>query len=192
MAGLNVGAWGNFPGQPQNKVIPKPKPEPQQSMGRRRRHRNREEGIDTGPTKPPINPRGQMGGLNVGLGSVSKILPSPMDPFRTYGTVEGGRVIPPANPYGQNQPIRFTPGGEYGPPPSPMMPPGINTGPTQMPPWFEPPTGGFTGGQMPPPIGSETSGMMGGGMPPSRIPGRPQRSPFGGGRIGGGFSGMYR
>lgn len=127
------------------------------------------EGVDTAPSKPPG--RGQVGGLNVGLGSLQKILPTAQDPFRTYGTVEGGRMIPPANPYGTTQNIRYTPGGEWGgggP---------INTGPSpnlpNLPniPWFEPPTGGFTGGQMPPGMSSETSGARTGYYnPQTQIP----------------------
>lgn len=166
MAGLNVGTsnWGSFRGSPETE-IPKP---PQQSQ-RRGRWRGRGEGVDTGPTKlPPPIPMG--GGMNVGRGSISNILPSPMDPFRTYGTVQGGRVTPPANPYGQNQPIRFTPGGEYGPGP-------IQTGPSQNP-YLN--RGGFTGMQMPPNVDQANIPNMGQGG-----------NMFGGG-FGGGLRNAYR
>lgn len=179
MAGLGVGGWGNFPGQPQNTVIPKPQqPEQSQRMSRGnfRNFQGRGRGeIDTAPKPQPFRGPAGGGGINTGRNSLLGILPSVGDPFRTYGTVENGRVIPPSNPYGQNQPIRFTPGGEWGgggP---------INTGPTDIP-WAPPPggyggydptqgRGGFTnyGQNMPPGMGSDTGGATAPkpGVPPT-------------------------
>jgi hypothetical protein len=142
MAGLNVGGFGNYPGMPQNtrRAIPQEaQPAPSQ-------------GIDASPSTSPTPkiPKPDMnmgGGINVGRTSGMGILPSAQDPYRTYGTVSGGRMTPPQNPYGQNQPIRFTPGGEWGG----GGPGPINSGPSpNMPP---PNTGGGGGyyqpGQMP-------------------------------------------
>ena len=151
MAGLNVGTsnWGNFRGLPETKIA---NPKPQGVQGGRQR-----QGMDVGPSMsqgrnkptPAPNPRGQMGGLNAGMGSQMHILPSsaPGDAFRQYGTVQGGRVIPPANPYAPPSNLPTGQGaGTWGP---------INTGPSMMPsPYMT--GGGFTGGGMPP--------MGGGGM----------------------------
>ena len=192
MAGLNVGSFGNFPGQPQNTGISNP----QQAVDTNRSPQwgRRRQGMDTGPSMPqqrwqgrggekPTKPAQSMGGgINVGRTSNMGILPSAQDPYRTYGSVNGGRMTPPSNPYGQNQPINFTPGGTYGNPGSMMNPSGgmdprggqfggggpIQTGPSYWPggvtgnmggggnPYLE--RGGFTGGGMPPGIGSDTSG----------------------------------
>lgn len=185
MAGLNVGtsSWGKFRGSPESSYTPPP------TQGGRG---NKTSGINTGPTPKPsqFNPRGQMGGLNAGKGSQMHILPSggPNDSFRQYGTVQGGRVIPPANPYAPPSNLPTGQGaGTWGPGP-------INAGPSIMPPqplpiagpipntnpWLD--RGGFTGGQMP------TS--------PYSDPGRaniPNMPPSGGmfGRGGGGFRGAY-
>jgi hypothetical protein len=168
-----------------------------------------------------MNPMGggMGGGINVGRTSNMGILPSPMDPYRTHGTVAGGRVTPPSNPYGQNQPINFTPGGTWDGgggqgqgggflPRPPQMPPpmggGIDVGP--LPPGgyegYDPTrgTGGFTGGQMPPmggggeimnpDIGNSGWGYQG---PPAQPPQNPNGGMFGGGSFGGGgFRSMYR
>jgi hypothetical protein len=155
---MNVGAsnWGNFRGMPE---VSRPIPQPPQNQP----------GIDTGPSqqpwKPPPPPIAMGGGMNVGRGTNMGILPSPMDPFRTYGSVNNGVMTPPQNPFGQNQPIRFTPGGEYGQGPSPGP---INVGPSPNIPSPHPPGptgpspymsgGGFTGGQMPQDIQSGSSG----------------------------------
>ena len=170
MAGLNVGGWGNFPGQPQNTRIANPAPAPVENSG-----------VNTGPSKPQgfRGPAGG-GGINIGRTSLMGALPSVGDPFRTYGTVEGGRVIPPSNPYGQNQPIRFTPGGEYGgggPGPSPQFTP-----PSMPSPQDYMNRGGFTGGQMPPDVQSGSAGAsIGPSFPPGmRIPSRNPNPPGGG------------
>lgn len=186
MAGLNAG-WGDYGGQFQRAPTTAINKPPQ--------------GVDTGPSAPPPTPqtppsRPPMrmgGGINVGRTSQMGILPSPMDPFRTYGNVEGGRMTPPANPYGQNQPIRFTPGGEWGG----GGPGPINTGPSYAPgdspqDWIS--RGGFTGQgggntlpNTPPmggPIQSESSGAsaMKPGVPPRNpdVPYMPRIIPGGG------------
>jgi hypothetical protein len=122
------------------------------------------------------------------------ILPSAQDPFRTYGSVENGRMTPPQNPYGQNQPINFTPGGEWGGG-------GINTGPSRPPwqetsggggnPWLE--RGGFTGGNLP---GMPQNSMGDGGGGTGYFNPSPQLmnsggSQMGGRRMHGGFGSMY-
>lgn len=188
MAGLNVGTtnWGSFRGSPET-AISNPNPQqvqqPEQSQRMNRGNfrnfqgRGNRGGVDTAPSKPPMN---MGGGINVGRTSNMGILPSPMDPFRTYGTISGGRMTPPQNPYGQNQPIRYTPGGEYG-----AGGPGpLNVGPTQIPTPMTPPNmpspqdymerGGFTGGGMPPGVGSDSAGMTGYFNPQTAIPNMPQ------------------
>lgn len=218
MAGLGVGGWGNFPGQPQNTPIANPQqniPSPGRSRGNFRNMQGRGQGqgrggMDTGPSRPqPFRGPAGGGGINTGRTSLMGALPSVGDPFRTYGSVENGRVIPPSNPYGQNQPIKFTPGGEWGGG-------GINTGPSR-PPWMETPDGGgnpwlerggFTGGQMPPDFNPFTSLDPGRSMlhsgsagaqtgyykPQSQIPMNSGGGRFGGPQMGGGsgFRGMYR
>jgi len=162
LGGLNAGVsnWGSFRGAPETTITPPP-----QEQKHRRGHRGdgqNQKGIDSGPSKPMLPSPNSGGGINVGRTGNMGILPSPMDPYRTYGSVDGGAFTPPTNPYGQNQPIRFTPGGEYG---SSIYPPGpINTGPSQMPssPYME--GGGFTGNRMPQPIPPFTGNPFGGGM----------------------------
>jgi len=141
MPGMNVGTsnLGSFRGMPEQKFdIPK-------QEQRKRRHSyerdNQTPGVDTGPSTTPTTPAPRWSKFG-GMSANQDILPSTMDPYRTYGTVSGGTMTPPTNPYGQNQPIRFTPSGEYGP---------INTGPTQISPSIPSPQdymnrGGFTGG----------------------------------------------
>jgi len=218
MAGLNVGMsnMGSFRGMPETK-IPKPtQPEQSQRMSRGNFRNNQERGRGKINSAPSMG-----GGINVGRTSNMGILPSAMDPYRTYGSVSGGRMTPPADPYGQNQPIRFTPGGEYGgggpssnftPPPmmgprdgnfggmnTPLMPPGGGSGATT---WQNPTNpylerGGFTGGQMP------QSGSAGISAPSTPIPegqlpytyGGPlpgiPNMPQGMNRPSGGFGAMY-
>ena len=98
--------------------------------------------IDTSPTVVPpataASSNGQMGGLNMGMGSIQNILPQYNDPFRTYGTVQNGQVIPPTNP--NAPPSNF-------PTNSTMNTNPINTGPSQSAmsasPYMQ--GGGFTG-----------------------------------------------
>lgn len=164
MAGMNVGTsnLGSFRGAPE---ISSPMPKPAQSQRRGRHHgfdrRNESPVIDSAPSKPP--PRwSKLGGML----SNQDILPSTMDPYRKYGSVSGGRMTPPSNPYEQNQPIRFTPGGEYGGGQPPMSG-DIDSGPSQNP-WLS--RGGFTGGQMPPNMGGGGEGI---GYFPPPPPGQP-------------------
>ena len=188
MAGLNVGAgnMGSFRGMPEMRFN-RPKPQEQtnqqagydvgrwnslpQSEQQKYQAGGGAPGINAAPSQPP--PRWSKFG---GMLANQDILPSTMDPYRKYGTVSGGRMTPPTNQYAQNQPIRFTPGGEYGSPgpsanftpppikgPGPGMPPGFDPSNMETPggggnPWLE--RGGFTGGQMPPGIGSGTSGLI--------------------------------
>ena len=205
MGGMNVGTsnWGSARGLPETKIS---NPKPQGVQGGKRR-----QGVDVGPSMsqnrnrpaPNLNPMGQMGGLNAGRGSQMHILPSggPNDSFRQYGTVQGGRVIPPANPYAPPSNLPTGQGaGTWGP---------VNTGPSMSPsPYMA--GGGFTGGGMPPNVGGD--GMMGGGgmgfhnppMPPDgqspwgyQEPTPPSMSPsfggnpFGGRGMGRGLRGAY-
>lgn len=192
MIGGGVGAgWGDYGGGFRNA--------PSTTMPKRQQIESAPApGIDAGPSTPPKPPPPQNmgGGINVGRTSKMGILPSAQDPYRTYGTVSGGRMTPPQNPYGQNQPIRFTPGGEYGgngpgpintgpTPPSPIPPP-ITPMPNipmgQPPPMTVPPGAGprdynmgqpqiplDTGPSVPPPPNPylERGGFTGGQMPPN-------------------------
>lgn len=162
MAGMAAG-WGRW-GQPLGDVYKKVEEPSTPSTP----------SVDTAPSKPPkMEFAYNTGDMNAprpnfrysGMMGNQGILPQVGDPFRTYGTVSGGRMTPPANPFAQNQPIRYTPGGEYG-----NMPGQINTGPSQTPPWFQPPTGGFTGGRMPPDIQSQSAGAS---TMPQIVPNRP-------------------
>ena len=181
MAGLNVGGWGKFPGQPQNTMIPKTQPAPESG------------GINTAPSQPPSMPTtppiSRMGGINVGKGSQMHTLPStlPGDAFRTYASVNGGQITPPQDMYAP--PSNLPTGGGAGtwgpintsPSPSSSMtrtaPPGMGNPftmpiPDQQPmnsnPWLE--RGGFTGGQMPSDVQSGSAGATGFYKPPQSIP----------------------
>jgi hypothetical protein len=153
MAGLNVGMSniGSFRGSPEMRFN-KPK-----SPAAETPSASPSPGIDTAPSQPP--PRwSKLGGMLAN----SDALPSAMDPFRSYGTVSDGKVIPPSNPYGP-PPGFSTSGGAGtweggGPGPSPnFTPPSPAMTPPQGPnPWLE--RGGFTGGQLPPDVQSDSSG----------------------------------
>lgn len=152
MAGLS-GGWNIYGGKMTNKPrVVGPAPTPTAAAAP----------IDTGPTKTPeetkpkVNPRGQMGGLNAGMGSIQSILPQYNDPFRTYGTVQNGQVVPPSNPFAPPSNFAGSRGGTWESPgiTNPAGP--INSAPSQSgmsamsSPYME--GGGFTGNRMPGPL----------------------------------------
>jgi len=174
MAGLNVGMsnWGGFRGGQETAIPKQPEQSQRMNQGNFRNFQGRGQGMDTGPSKAQgfRGPAGG-GGINTGRTSQMGITPSPMDPYRTYGSVMNGRMTAPSNPYGQNQPIDFTPGGTYGGPI--QTGPSVGGGATQNPnPYLE--RGGFTGGQTPSPdVMSGSAGATGYYNPPTQIPNMP-------------------
>jgi len=160
MGGINVGVsnWGKFRGSPET-IIPKSQAAPESGS------------INTAPTQSPSMPAtppiSRMGGINVGKGSQMHTLPSSMpgDAFRTYATVNGGRITPPQNMYAppSNLPTGGGAGTWEGGGPGP-----INSGPTNPLQYMQ--GGGFTGGQMPPQI---QSGSAAASMMPQTLPNMP-------------------
>lgn len=114
MAGLSGVDWHFYDGKMTRNPKPIPKTEPS---------------VNAGPTTPPTNTTSQSATKRPfrGGGLVNPtVLPQWDSPFRTYGTVVNGRVVPPANPRGRPSYIP-TGGGTWE---SPGYSGPINTAPT--------------------------------------------------------------
>lgn len=111
-------------------------------------------GINAGPSMGFRMPSFGIGQQTMQPFQNQNTLPTAQNPFLTYGTVQGGRVVPPTNP--NAQPSNFpAAGGSWGNTPTPQptpQPPNPTPQPTPQTPTPQPTAqdymsrGGFTGG----------------------------------------------
>jgi len=147
-------------------------------------------GIDAGPSTPPTSSvaKPPMGGMSANLGGRPQL--SRTNPFLNYGSVQGGMVVPNANPSAMPPGfMELTNPQNWGNTPGPSQIPSqgpIQTGPSQMPPMMNQSPymngGGFTGNSMPPPPTMSTPDYT--NPATAQIPMNTNRNMFGSGRRG--------